>query len=175
MSQLLLPHDEICMMAAIEESKKAVSLGHMPFGGVIADNTTGTILLRGYNQCTSGATRGGNTYGDPTKHAEMEIVRQACIEIDVSKRSSCTLYTSTEPCVMCAGAIYWSRIGRIVYGCSSEELAQYTGPGGFDIPIQEIYHLGRPGTRILQVAGPLLNDQAMQVHKESGVWGTPTT
>jgi tRNA(Arg) A34 adenosine deaminase TadA len=152
-----LPHDEICMLAAIEESAKAAASGHMPFGGVVAD-ADGTILVRGHNQ-----------------HAEMEIVRQACVEMDTTLRTSCTLYTSTEPCVMCAGAIYWSRIGRVVYGCSSEELANYTGPGGFDIPIHDIYSLGRAGTRMIEVEGPFLNEKAMQVHMDSGVWSSTST
>jgi isopenicillin N synthase-like dioxygenase/tRNA(Arg) A34 adenosine deaminase TadA len=163
--------DATCMRAAIEESLHAVQTGHMPFGGVVAD-ANGTILVRGHNLCKAGPTRGGGANSDPTQHAEMEVVRLACTKIDATLRPSCTLYTSTEPCVMCAGAIYWSRIGRIVYGCSSEELASYTGPGGFDIPIDTIYTLGRPGTRQLEVHGPYLSEEAMKVHIESGVWGT---
>jgi isopenicillin N synthase-like dioxygenase/tRNA(Arg) A34 adenosine deaminase TadA len=163
--------DTICMRTAIDESVHAVQTGHMPFGGVVAD-ANGTILVRGHNLCPAGPTRGGGAHSDPTKHAEMEVVRLACTQIDATLRPSCTLYTSTEPCVMCAGAIYWSRIGRIVYGCSSEELAGYTGPGGFDIPIDSIYTLGRPGTRHIEVHGPHLSEEAMKVHIESGVWGT---
>lgn len=165
------PHDEECMIAAIEESAKAVRNGHMPFGGVVAD-AHGAILVRGHNQChAGGGTRGGSTgSGDVTKHAEMEVVRAACADIAADLRPTCTLYTSTEPCVMCAGAIYWSRIGRVVYGCSSEELARYTGPGGFDIPLRDIYGLGRLGTRMIEVEGPFLNEAAMEAHRNSGVW-----
>ena len=163
--------DKICMRAAIAESVRAVQTGHMPFGGVVAD-PNGTIVMRGHNMCPAGSTRGGSANNaDPTRHAEMEIVRRTGLQVDASIRPLCTLYTSTEPCVMCAGAIYWSRIGRIVYGCSSEELSCYTGPGGFDIPIDTIYSLGRPGTRQLQVQGPYLSEEAMKVHIESGVWG----
>jgi tRNA(adenine34) deaminase len=158
------------MLAAIEESVKAVRNGNMPFGGAIADQN-GKILLRGHNLCTAGIERGGaGGFGDVTKHAEMELVRAACAEIDPDLRPKCTLYTSTEPCVMCAGAIYWSRIGRVVYGCSAEELASVSGPGGFDIPIYDIYGLGRAGTRILEVGGPLLSEEALNVHRSSGVW-----
>jgi tRNA(Arg) A34 adenosine deaminase TadA len=160
--------DEACMRAAIEESAQAAATGHMPFGSVVTDGA-GTILVRGRNSCAAAATRGGGS-GDPTQHAELNVVRKACLEIDAAQRPACTLYTSTEPCVMCAGAIYWSRIGRIVYGCSSDELARLTGPGGFDIPIRDIYRYGRPGTRIPTIEGPLLADEAMKVHKESGVW-----
>jgi tRNA(adenine34) deaminase len=166
---LTYSYDEECMRAAIEESVKAVLNGNMPFGGVIADQS-GKILVRGHNMCTAGSKRGGS--GDVTKHAEVEVVRAACAEIDPDLRPTCTLYASTEPCVMCAGAIYWSRIGRVVYGCSSEELADLTGPGGFDIPIYDIYGLGRAGTRILEVGGPLLSEEAMNVHRSSGVWCT---
>ena len=161
--------DEIGMRAAIAESAQAAASGHMPFGCVVAD-ASGRILVRGRNACAAASTRGGGALGDPTLHAELTTVRAAGLEIDAALRPSCTLYTSTEPCVMCAGAIYWSRIGRVVYGCTSEELASLTGPGGFDIPLRDIYRYGRPGTRSIQVEGPLLAEEAMQVHRESGVW-----
>lgn len=162
--------DEVCMKEAIQESQKAVSMGCMPFGGVIA-TADGTIVVRGHNMCQASMKRGGSGTTDPTRHAEMELVRQVCTVVpDIQQRNTCTLYTSTEPCVMCAGAIYWSQIGRIVYAASSETLSNYTGPGGFDIPIEQLYGMGRPGTRSIQIQGPYLEDEAMKVHIESGVW-----
>jgi tRNA(Arg) A34 adenosine deaminase TadA len=147
-------------------SAEAVANGNMPFGAVVADNE-GKILKEGHNMSAANKTRGGA--GDVTRHAEMEVVRMLS-EIDSDARKKCTIYASTEPCVMCAGAIYWSGIERCVFGASSEELSKLSGPGGFGIPVGQLYSMGRPGTRKIEVAGPLLSEEAMRVHKDSGIW-----
>ena len=54
-------------------------------------------------------------------------------------RRASTIYASAEPCVMCAGACFWSGVGRVVFGCSAEEMTKLSGPGGFDIPIRDLY------------------------------------
>ena len=166
MSSTLRPYDEKCLLVAIEESLKAVKNGNMPFGACVAD-AEGNILVRGHNLSLAKKERGGT--GDVTRHAELEVIRQMG-ELDIPNKDECTLYASTEPCVMCAGAIYWSGVGRLVFGASSLELEQLSGPGGFDIPVQQLYAMGRPGTRKLEVLGPLLRQEAMKVHKESGIW-----
>lgn len=93
-------HEEF-MRAAIEESVKAVLHGHIPFGAVISDSSA-TTLARGHNLCSAaGKHRGGGGHrGDVTRHAKVEVVRKACLEIDAEIRATCTLYGSTEPCVM---------------------------------------------------------------------------
>lgn len=161
------PYDDPCMVAAIAQSQIAVEQGCMPFGAVLAD-ATGTILVEAHNGSAVAKKRGGS--GDVTRHAEMELVRKLSVSVDADVRKTCTLYASTEPCVMCAGAIYWSGVGRVVYGCSSEELEELSGPGGFDIPVKKLYQMGRPGMRNIDIEGPLLSAEAMQVHANSGVW-----
>lgn len=160
-------YDETCMTAAIAQSQIAVDKGCMPFGAVLVD-ASGNVLVQAHNESAVAKTRGGS--GDVTRHAEMELVRQLSVTVDAETRKSCTIYTSTEPCVMCAGAIYWSGVGRVVYGCSSGELEVLSGPGGFDVPIEQLYKMGRPGMRDIDIEGPVLSAEAMQVHKKSGIW-----
>ena len=82
-------------------------------------------------------------------------------------RKRAILWASTEPCVMCAGAIYWSGVPHVVYGCSDLQLETISGPGGIDLPIREIYaRAARPMT----VRGPFLDEEALEAHRSSGVW-----
>ncbi|CAB9530261.1 UPF0676 protein C1494.01 [Seminavis robusta] len=168
-------YDEDCMKAAIAQSQVAVEEGCMPFGAVLVDDA-GNILAAAHNCSAASSKRGGK--GDVTRHAEVELVRKmgALDNIDGKDKTKCTIYASTEPCVMCAGAIYWSGVSRVVYGCSSEELEQtLSGPGGFDIPVERLYQMGRPGMRKMNIVGPLLAKEAMDVHRASGVWCKPIT
>lgn len=167
----LRPYDEANIQEAIRQSALAVSAGHMPFGACLADDS-GRILVTAQNQSLAAKKRGGN--GDVTRHAEMELVRLACNKVSAEDRATCTLYTSTEPCVMCAGAIYWSGISRIVYGCSSEDLSRLSGPGGFDVPLETLYAMARPGSRQMEIVGPLRSEEALSVHSSCGVWGGAT-
>jgi tRNA(Arg) A34 adenosine deaminase TadA len=163
-------YDEHCMKAAIEEADLASKEGKMPFGSVLADRD-GKILCRAHNGCEQAARRGGGT-GDVTRHAEMELIRKFTAELS-GDRGQWTLYTSTEPCVMCAGAIYWSGVGRVVYGCSAAQLEELSGPGGFDIAVERLYGMASEGARRIEVEGPLLADESLRVHDESGVWKNP--
>jgi isopenicillin N synthase-like dioxygenase/tRNA(Arg) A34 adenosine deaminase TadA len=178
MSPPMRDYDNACMMAAIHEARIAASAGCMPFGAVLADDT-GTILERGRNACPAAQQRGGgcgdrgssSSPADVTRHAEMELIRKFTTTIPADGRSSCTLYTSTEPCVMCAGAIYWSGVGRVVYGCSAVQLETLlSGPGGFDVPLAQLYGLASPGARKIEVEGPFLAKESLQAHDEANVW-----
>lgn len=181
------PHDEVnlyCMEVAILESTAAVTEdGCMPFGAVLVDNTTGQIVLRARNAVQRAAQRGGGVgtsdgrFLDVTRHAETELVRKMTLIEPPSSPSTYTIYTSTEPCVMCAGAIYWQRkITRIVYGCSAARLeTEVTGPGGFDIPIRQLYYGDTEkakGLRVIEIVGPVLEEESLNAHRQSGVWGT---
>lgn len=84
-----------------------------PFGAVIVKD--GEIIGRGNNRVTS--------TNDPTAHAEVVAIRDACKNINTFQLTGCTLYTSCEPCPMCLAAIYWARPDRVVYGCSKEDAA----------------------------------------------------
>ncbi len=89
-----------------------------PFGSLIVRD--GEIVGRGYNQVTS--------TNDPTAHAEVVAIRDACRNLGTFQLEGCTLYASCEPCPMCLGAIYWARPSRIVYGAFHSDAASV----GFD-------------------------------------------
>ena len=96
---------------------------------------------------------------DATAHAEMNALR-AIAGTSPERLALATLYASTEPCVMCSGAIYWAGIGRVVYGCSAEALAHLAGER-LVVPCRTIFvRSARP----IDVIGPLLEDEATTVH-----------
>ena len=84
-----------------------------PFGAVIVKD--GRIIAEGWNSVTSD--------NDPTAHAEVNAIRQACAHLSDFQLSGCTIYTSCEPCPMCLGAIYWARPDRLVHACKREDAA----------------------------------------------------
>ena len=98
---------------------------------------------------------------DGTAHAERLLATQACTTIDANILRNATLYSSAEPCAMCAGAIYWAGIGRLVYGLSEHRLREITGnhPENptLNLPCREVFASGQRAT---EVVGPLLEDEA---------------
>lgn len=90
-----------------------------PFGAIIVDKN-GKIVGRGNNKVTS--------TNDPTAHAEIVAIRDACTNLNTFQLEGCTVYTSCEPCPMCLGAIYWARPERIIFAASREDAAKI----GFD-------------------------------------------
>lgn len=89
-----------------------------PFGAVVVRE--GKIVAEGVNQVTS--------TNDPTAHAEVLAIRQACAKLGVFELKDCELYTSCEPCPMCLGAIYWARLSRVYFANTAEDAAKI----GFD-------------------------------------------
>lgn len=111
--------DEGFMARAIELSIANVRSGKGgPFGAVIVKDNV--VLAEAANQVT--ATR------DPTAHAEVVAIRQACAQLGLFELKGCVLYSSCEPCPMCLGAIYWARIDRVYFGCFAGDAAN----AGFD-------------------------------------------
>lgn len=100
--------DEYFMKQAILEAQKAEEEGEVPVGAVVVANNR--IIARAHNLT--------ETLNDVTAHAEMQAITAAAGSIGGKYLSDCTLYVTLEPCVMCAGALYWSQIGRIVFGAS---------------------------------------------------------
>ncbi|MCM3631558.1 tRNA adenosine(34) deaminase TadA [Paenibacillus glycanilyticus] len=98
--------DQAWMQLAIEEAKKAEQIGEVPIGAILVKD--GEIVGRGYNL--------RETNHDPTAHAEMVAIREACERLGAWRLLDCTLYVTLEPCPMCAGAIVQSRVKRVVYG-----------------------------------------------------------
>lgn len=99
------------MRLAIAEAEKARDLDEVPIGAVIVD-TNGEVLASAGNRTI--------TDNDPTGHAEILALRQAAAKIDNYRLNDCALYTTIEPCVMCAGALVNARIRRLVFGAHDE-------------------------------------------------------
>ncbi|MFD2570527.1 nucleoside deaminase [Spirosoma soli] len=111
--------DEYFLRAAIQLAREGMTTGQGgPFGAVIVRN--GEIVGQGCNRVTS--------TNDPTAHAEVVAIRDACQKLGTFQLEGCTLYASCEPCPMCLGAIYWARPSRIVYGAFHSD----AGRAGFD-------------------------------------------
>ncbi len=131
--------------------------GGAPYGALVAD-AAGNVVAEH-----------GNTGGDPTQHAELVASAAAWRTLDYAGMNQATLYASTEPCSMCAGAAYWTGIGRVVYGMSNHRLFEFTGdqPGrtSFALLCRDIL---THGSRPVSVVGPLLEDEAARSH--AGFW-----
>lgn len=98
--------DEYFMRMALEEARLAFDEGEVPVGGVIVCGDK--VIARGHNLVMR--------LNDPTAHVEMQLITCATDYIGSRYLSDCTLYVTLEPCVMCAGALFWSQIGRVVFG-----------------------------------------------------------
>src|SRR6201996_4263355 len=122
---MLAENDEKFLREAIKLAKQGIEQGlGGPFGCVIVKE--GKIIGKGCNQVPS--------TNDPTAHAEVVAIRDACRELGSFQLSGCDLYTSCEPCPMCLGAIYWARPRRVIFACSRYEAA---GAGFDDADIYE--------------------------------------
>ena len=109
---------EELMRRAIELSENSVRNGGGPFGAVIAKD--GKIIAEGSNKVTIN--------NDPTAHAEVCAIRNACKILNTFELANCVIYTSCEPCPMCLGAIYWARLSKIFYANDRKDAAEI----GFD-------------------------------------------
>lgn len=134
-----------------EEAKRN---GNHPFGSILVRH--GEILLRAQNSV--------NTENDLAQHPEIILARAGASKYDAEFLADCILYTSTEPCAMCTGAIYWSGIGHIVFACRGEKLYEFAS-GGLHTTSRDILQRGE---RTVNVIGPILEEEAAQVHV--GFW-----
>lgn len=151
-----LDHEQF-IRAAIQEAASAQEEGNPPFGAVLVAPDS-TVLGRAGN--TEAET------GDCTGHAETNLVRTASQEYDDETLRSATLYASTEPCAMCAGAIFWAQIGRVVFGLRAERLYAMKGGAGRQLPLSCQAVLDR-GNHEVEVLGPMLEDEAAAVFSAS--------
>jgi guanine deaminase len=112
-------NDRELLRRAVELSRERMLAGDGgPFGAVIA--CEGEIVAEGFNRVTS--------TNDPTGHAEIVAIREACAALGRFDLRGCVLYSSCEPCPMCLGAVYWARLDRLVYANTREQAARI----GFD-------------------------------------------
>jgi len=107
--------DEYFMKQALQEARQAANRDEVPVGAVIV--CQGRIIARGHNLT--------ETLNDVTAHAEMQAITAAAGFLGGKYLTDCTLYVTVEPCVMCAGALGWSQISRIVYGAGDEKRGYY--------------------------------------------------
>jgi tRNA(Arg) A34 adenosine deaminase TadA len=159
MSVRLRPYDEKFLRQAFDVARRSREAGDHPFGSVLADGE-GKLLMEQSNGFTSEGR-------DRTAHAEKLLASLAARAYDLAFLSRCTLYTSAEPCAMCAGAIYWAGIGRVVYGQTERALKAQTGAHEenptLDLPCEVVFSAGQRPT---EVVGPLLEDEAAELQAD---------
>lgn len=108
--------DERWMVAAIEQAEIALARGEVPIGAVVV--CRGRVIARGHNLT--------ETLTDVTAHAEMQAITSASSYLGGKYLKDCTLYVTVEPCLMCAGALAWSQISRVVYGTEDPKRGYHT-------------------------------------------------
>jgi tRNA(Arg) A34 adenosine deaminase TadA len=153
------PFDEALLRRAFDVARRSRAAGDHPFGSVLADGEGRVLMEQGNGYTTEG--------GDRTAHAERLIASRAARAHDLKFLIRCSLYTSAEPCAMCAGAIYWAGIGRVVYGQTEKALKKQTGAHEenptLDLPCALVFAAGQRPT---EVVGPLLEDEAAQLQAD---------
>ena len=151
--------DLTLLRRSFDVARRARDGGDHPFGSLLA-GPDGTVLREQGN----GYRAEGE---DRTAHAERLLSSWAARTLPLDVLARCTLYSSAEPCAMCAGAIYWAGIGRLVYGQSEAGLKQQTGDHPenptLDLPCRTVFTAGQRPTEVL---GPLLEDEAAQLQAE---------
>lgn len=149
------------LRAAFGVATLARDAGNLPFGCVVAD-ATGKVVIDQPNMALV-------PQRDPTAHAETLAAATAARRYEPGDLALFTLYSNVEPCAMCAGAVYWSGIGRVVYGLDERDLRQMTGDHNdnptMDLPCREVFAAGQ---RPVEVFGPELVDEARAVF--DGYW-----
>ena len=139
---------------AYQLAQSAQEHGNHPFGALLV--VDGEVVLSSENTVISN--------NDITRHAELNLVSLATQKFTTKILKKAILYTSTEPCAMCAGAIFWSGISSVVYGCSAKKLGEIA-TGSFVVPCRDIF---KYGNREIAVIGPLLEAQGADIHR--GFW-----
>lgn len=152
--------DEHFLRRSFDVARRSLTHGNHPFGAILVDQNRNVLLE---------AENGYMPAHDGTAHAERLLATLACTTLPAEVLRTATLYSSAEPCAMCAGAMYWAGIGRLVYGLSEHRLRKFTGnhPENptLDLPCRAVFASGQRPT---EVVGPLLEDEAAALHE--GAW-----
>ncbi len=153
----LSPQDERLLRRSIEVSASAVANGNMPFGAILA-GPGGDVLLEAENT--------GITGRNDLNHAETVLMNMAVTTLTPDQIAAATLYTSCEPCAMCAGAMYWGGLNRMVYGMSELDLLEITSADPDDQNMRGVgcRNIFDTGQRHIEVSGPHLVEEASAVH-----------
>ncbi|WP_101296034.1 nucleoside deaminase [Halegenticoccus soli] len=137
------------MHEAFELAREAAARGDEPLGSVLVHDDT--IIMTESNRV--------RTETDIRRHPELHLAYRACREYDADERVEIVMYTSTEPCPMCAGGMATGRFGRVVYSVESDEIAAFTGN---ELAVRSAEILAG----VSDVVGPLLNEEGRQIHQE---------
>jgi tRNA(Arg) A34 adenosine deaminase TadA len=152
--------DQLLLRETFRIAVRAREQGDRPFGALLAGPER-EVLLEAQDDVVTGRHCLG--------HAECNLLWKACNRLPRELLRRCTLYTSAEPCAMCAGAIFWSEVGRVVFGASTVKLIELSaakfGVPQLTIPCRGVLAGGRP---IVEVIGPVLQAEALEAHK--GYW-----
>ena len=152
------PQDQQFLPQVLALAQRSRDQGHHPFAAMVV-GADGTVIVEAMNASSS----------DRTAHAEMNALRQASSHHSPAELAGATLYSSAEPCAMCAGGTYWSGVGRVVYALSEASLLQLTGSDPenptLSLPCRDVFARGQRPT---EVVGPLREDEARQAH--AGFW-----
>ncbi|MCU0832979.1 MAG: nucleoside deaminase [Chromatiaceae bacterium] len=135
---------------AVALAREAKAAGDGPFGALILDDS-GRVLAEGRNRVQS--------EGLSTRHAEICAIESAELALGRAGLAGCTLVASAEPCPMCAGAIHWAGLSRVVFGASIARIQAELPDGGRQIPLSAREVLAG---RAVEVIGPLLEEEALQ-------------
>ena len=146
----------VLLRRAIAISQQAREHGNHPFGALLAD-AQGQVLLEAENTVV--------TERDCTGHAETNLMRLASRQFAPDELATCTLYSSAEPCAMCASAIHWGKVGRLVYGAGAPSLYALIGSDAdrLYLSCREVFVLT---SRPIEVIGPMLEDEALAAHAD---------
>ncbi len=158
---LITETDLVLLRRSFALAAAARAHGNHPFGALLAD-PTGKILVEAENTVS--------TERDLTGHAETNLIRAASRQLSPEVLAAATVYTSTEPCAMCAGAIYWSGVSRVIFGVSAADLEQIVADTPENTLALSAERVLNAGQRRVTVVGPLLLDEARAVH--AGFWRT---
>jgi len=151
--------DEAFLRRAIGVARRAVEHGNLPFGAVLVD-ADGTVLLEAENTSL--------TDHDPMGHAEANLMREAGRRFEPGYLEGCTMYTSCEPCAMCAGSVYWVGVRRVVYALDIPSLDAIVGgdPRNPTPHLRAVVVLNG-GKYPIALEGPALLDEARALHQGS--------
>ena len=152
------PHDHHFVSQVLGLAQLSREQGHHPFAAMVV-SAAGEVIAQAMNDSST----------DRTAHAEMNALRLASQRFSTAELADATLYSSAEPCAMCAGGAYWSGVGRVVYALSEASLLALTGNAPenptLSLPCREVF---ARGWRAIEVIGPLREDEARIAHE--GFW-----
>ncbi|TWC65060.1 nucleoside deaminase [Herbaspirillum sp. SJZ099] len=143
--------DIAAMRLAIDASEQALKRGDMPFGATLVSPAGEVLMVEMNNQ---------NTAQDCTGHAEMVLVRRAQKELGLAAMRGATVYASGEPCAMCAGAMFWGGVGRVVFAASTVQIGEALGGAVLPLRTADAVEGASP---VVEVIGSLLANEAVSV------------